>query len=155
MGIIIHQYNICVLQGAYCNSTAAVRAERVAGEKYDSGGAVAALTNYYTSDGASLREVTQCLRAHSPSLLQDCAPGHLSSLRINPEQLFPMSPICPNAPQGHPVGITSLPNVFAMIYDGCSYRSRRPAGGGSAGRGHGDAAARGAGACPLLISAGC
>jgi hypothetical protein len=40
------------LQGAFCSSAAAVRAERVAGEKYDAGGAVAALVTYYTNGGA-------------------------------------------------------------------------------------------------------
>ena len=40
------------LQGAFCSSAAAVRAERVAGEKYDAGGAVAALATYYTNGGA-------------------------------------------------------------------------------------------------------
>ena len=44
-----------LLQGAYCSSSAAVRAERVAGEKYDAGGAIAKLTTYYSSSGARAR----------------------------------------------------------------------------------------------------
>ncbi|KAK9827992.1 hypothetical protein WJX81_005994 [Elliptochloris bilobata] len=51
------------LLGAYCSSSAAVRAERVAGEKYDLGGAIAKLTSYYSSSGPGGRPAEVALAA--------------------------------------------------------------------------------------------